>query len=106
MTMKSSLTTEESLLVQLMTRIGLQDITPHVLFANRAIEAFTDTGLSPETLSAIWDIADRNAKGYLVKEEILIAIRLVGWAQAGEAPITADLAHKCESCSSDSILKL
>lgn len=85
---------EDSIVLQLMARVGLEDIRPQVLFANKAIEAFSGTGLKPEVLSAIWDITDGNQKGYLVKDEILAALRLVGWAQAGSA-VSLDLAHGC-----------
>ncbi|KAH9478338.1 putative calcium-binding protein [Psilocybe cubensis] len=55
-----------------------------VLSADAAIEVFKKSGLSYAILRDIWAIADANGSGDLSREELAVAIRLMGWVQAGE----------------------
>ena len=55
-----------------------------VLTAQAAIEIFGRSGLSFEQLRDIWNLADTNQSGELSKNELMVAIRLMGWVQAGE----------------------
>eukprot|EP00931_Biecheleriopsis_adriatica_P116501 TRINITY_DN9213_c0_g1_i1.p2 TRINITY_DN9213_c0_g1~~TRINITY_DN9213_c0_g1_i1.p2 ORF type:complete len:169 (-),score=31.35 TRINITY_DN9213_c0_g1_i1:78-584(-) len=43
-------------------------------------------GLPQDVLRQIWEIADSNEQGYLVREQFFVALRLVAWAQAGVEP--------------------
>lgn len=66
------------------------------LGAEAAVEAFEPVRLSPKVLARIWDIADEGAKGYLTRNEVGVAARLIGWAQRGFA-VEANLVHRRES---------
>ncbi|PBK72899.1 hypothetical protein ARMSODRAFT_953308 [Armillaria solidipes] len=63
------------------------------LGAEAAVEAFEPVRLSPKVLAGIWDIADEGAKGYLTRNEVGVAARLIGWAQRGFA-VEANLVHR------------
>ncbi|KAF9268220.1 hypothetical protein L218DRAFT_954586 [Marasmius fiardii PR-910] len=54
-----------------------------ILEAEPAVDILLSSGLSPGVLAEIWHVADVEAKGYLTKDEVKIALRLVGWAQRG-----------------------
>ncbi|PPQ79333.1 hypothetical protein CVT25_002563 [Psilocybe cyanescens] len=56
-----------------------------VLSADAAIDIFRKSGLSFAILRDIWAIADADVSGDLTQEELAVAIRLMGWVQAGEA---------------------
>ena len=66
-----------------------------------AIEVFKRSGLSYPILRDIWNIADENASGDLSIYELAAAIRLMGWAQAGEA-LDETLLTECASGASAS----
>jgi len=66
---------------------------PDTLDAENALLVFTRSGLPPETLLTIWDIADVGSKGFLHRSEVFVAVRLIGWAQHGER-ITEALCSK------------
>lgn len=54
------------------------------LQANVAVDIFRRSGLTVEQLRDIWNLADQNGSGDLSRDELAMAIRLMGWAQAGE----------------------
>ncbi|KAF8211475.1 hypothetical protein K438DRAFT_2011016 [Mycena galopus ATCC 62051] len=59
---------------------------PHklgVLTGQVALELFRNTNLSVEALSDIWAIADKDGRGWLSETQTAVALRLIGWAQAG-----------------------
>ncbi|XP_058274491.1 epidermal growth factor receptor substrate 15-like 1 isoform X2 [Hemibagrus wyckioides] len=51
--------------------------------AAEAAQFLKRSGLSDSTLSKIWDLSDRDGKGYLDKRGFFIALRLVASAQSG-----------------------
>ncbi|KAF9567118.1 hypothetical protein CPC08DRAFT_703357 [Agrocybe pediades] len=55
------------------------------LSSDAAIDIFKRSGLSYAALRDIWAIADRKGSGDLSFDELTVAIRLMGWVQAGEA---------------------
>lgn len=61
-----------------------------------AIDIFKGSGLSYHILRDIWSIADENASGDLSIYELAAAIRLMGWAQAGET-LDESLLTECAS---------
>lgn len=69
------------------------------LSSQAAIDIFGRSGLSFELLRDIWNMADKHGTGDLSKEELVIAIRLMGWVQSGEA-LNDSLLTKCEPSSS------
>ncbi|KAJ7367966.1 hypothetical protein DFH08DRAFT_829924 [Mycena albidolilacea] len=72
---------EEALVAHLFSQGG-----PHklgVLTGEAALELFSRTNLSPEVLGGIWAIADKDAHGWLSQAQTAVAVRLIGWAQAG-----------------------
>ncbi|KAK0498455.1 hypothetical protein EDD18DRAFT_89480 [Armillaria luteobubalina] len=69
------------------------DASWQFLGAEAAVEAFEPVRLSPKVLAGIWDIADEGAKGYLTRNEVGVAARLIGWAQRGFA-VEANLVHR------------
>ena len=64
-----------------------------VLTGDVALSVFGGARLPLTTLGAIWSILDEDDKGWLPKENVAIAVRLIGWAQKGEE-ITEDLVKK------------
>lgn len=81
---------EEALVDSVLTGVDSQR---EILLADAATNVFLKTGLHPRVLSSIWEIADESTKGYLVRREVAIALRLVGWAQLGRA-VTTDLVNE------------
>ncbi|KJA22492.1 hypothetical protein HYPSUDRAFT_649710 [Hypholoma sublateritium FD-334 SS-4] len=53
------------------------------LSLDSAIAILTQRGLSLSQLHNIWPLADRGSKGHLTNGELIVAIRLIGWVQAG-----------------------
>jgi len=51
----------------------------------QARDVFDRSGLDPIILRDVWTIADENKSGDLTRDELSIAIRLIGWVQAGES---------------------
>ena len=51
-----------------------------------AIRLFSECGLPLIQLREIWPVVDVDRKGYLSKEELSGALRLIGWSQAGHKP--------------------
>ncbi len=66
-----------------------------VITGDVAVNIFGATNLNATTLRQIWDIADSDNQGFLTRKGVSIAMRLVGWAQKGEA-ISAELINKRE----------
>lgn len=60
-----------------------------------AINIFGGANLSATTLSQIWGIADADNQGFLTRKGVSVAMRLVGWAQKGEA-LSTELVNKRE----------
>ncbi|KAF5369812.1 hypothetical protein D9758_001354 [Tetrapyrgos nigripes] len=57
-----------------------------VLDPDAAVEIFTSsTNLSAQVLAEVWNLADEGSKGYLCAKDVASALRLIGWAQAGES---------------------
>ncbi|KAK7470982.1 hypothetical protein VKT23_002396 [Stygiomarasmius scandens] len=80
--------------VSLAERILSAQKTPNFLAPDAAVEILADCGLSHEVLAEIWNLADDGPKGYLLAKDVALALRLVGWAQAGEN-ISQDLVGRC-----------
>ncbi|RDB30844.1 Epidermal growth factor receptor substrate 15-like 1 [Hypsizygus marmoreus] len=58
---------------------------PGIISGDTAVELFsTSVDLSPIVLSSIWNIADEDRTGNLTEIGVVIAIRLIGWAQSGK----------------------
>jgi len=55
--------------------------------------------LSDDILWHILSIADRNEKGKLERQDLGVAVRLIGWAQIG-VEVSWDWTNRCTSCSS------
>lgn len=53
------------------------------LSVDTALGIFKQTGLSFKQLREIWTIADKNGAGSLSRDELTVAIRLMGWVQSG-----------------------
>ncbi|KAJ7122765.1 hypothetical protein C8R44DRAFT_852590 [Mycena epipterygia] len=73
---------EESALVAQLFARG----EPHklgVLTGDVALDLFSKTKLSVQVLSDIWTIADKDGHGWLTPKQTAVAVRLIGWAQAG-----------------------
>ncbi|OXV06027.1 hypothetical protein Egran_06203 [Elaphomyces granulatus] len=85
-----NLSTEEkrvfSQLFQSADKTGLGVVTGEF-----AVPFFEKTKLPPETLGVIWQIADRENRGFLTPPGFTVVLRLIGHAQAGRVP-TAELA--------------
>jgi hypothetical protein len=64
-----------------------------IITGDVAVNIFAGANLSPLVLGEIWSIADEDNKGWLAKRGVAIAVRLMGWAQAGEK-ITPALVRK------------
>ncbi|CAG8478798.1 28710_t:CDS:10 [Dentiscutata erythropus] len=55
-----------------------------VIEGQNAVNFFNKSGLPKTTLREIWTLADSNNKGYLTREEFIIAVKLVAKAQNGQ----------------------
>ncbi|KAJ3770955.1 hypothetical protein FB446DRAFT_127667 [Lentinula raphanica] len=67
------------------------------LDAESAVKLFLTTQLSPQVLSVIWSEADTGEKGWLSRQELTVALRLIGWAQSGENALNRELLEKAHS---------
>ncbi|KAE9405920.1 hypothetical protein BT96DRAFT_292746 [Gymnopus androsaceus JB14] len=72
-------------------RIKPEQLATANLNADSAVDIFLGTQLSPQTLSRIWSESDAGAKGYLSRNEVAVALRLIGWAQNGEEILNRSL---------------
>ncbi|KAF9528617.1 hypothetical protein CPB83DRAFT_853961 [Crepidotus variabilis] len=68
---------------QILVSRGL-DADAGSLKGERAREVFNRSALPFPTLRDIWSIADDDGSGDLTRDEIVMALRLIGWVQAGE----------------------
>ncbi|KJA22491.1 hypothetical protein HYPSUDRAFT_40869 [Hypholoma sublateritium FD-334 SS-4] len=59
-----------------------------------AIRLFSECGLPLIQLREIWPVVDVDRKGYLSKEELSGALRLIGWSQAGHKPTVSLLSKE------------
>lgn len=66
-----------------------------IITGELAVNIFGGANLKATTLSQIWGIADADNQGFLTRKGVSVAVRLVGWAQKGEA-ISAELVNKRE----------
>lgn len=66
-----------------------------VITGDVAVRAFAGAYLPPAVLGLIWDLADDANNGWLARKGVAVAVRLIGWAQAGES-IREELIHKRE----------
>jgi epidermal growth factor receptor substrate 15 len=66
-----------------------------IITGDLAVNIFGGANLKATTLSQIWGIADADNQGFLTRKGVSVAVRLVGWAQKGEA-ISAELVNKRE----------
>ena len=66
-----------------------------VITGEVAVKIFGGANLSATALSQIWGIADAGNQGFLTRKGVSVAVRLLGWAQKGEA-ISAELVNKRE----------
>ena len=58
--------------------------TTGILNADAAIDIFKRSGLPIEVLRDIWTLSDRTRSGDFSRDELTVAVRLMGWVQAGE----------------------
>ena len=66
-----------------------------IITGDLAVNIFGGANLNASTLSQIWGIADADNQGFLTRKGVSVAVRLLGWAQKGEA-ISAELVNKRE----------
>ncbi|KAG6860555.1 hypothetical protein C0995_009837 [Termitomyces sp. Mi166 len=81
------------LVAQIYERAGCS--RPGYIEGNIIAEIFSTAAvdLPPSILSAIWDLVDESKSGYISETGVVIALRLIGWAQNGEK-VTINLAKK------------
>ncbi|KAJ2925255.1 hypothetical protein H1R20_g11821, partial [Candolleomyces eurysporus] len=56
-----------------------------LLTADAAVEVFNRSGLSRYELRDIWGLADADSNGVLTRDELLVALRVMGWVQSGKS---------------------
>ena len=67
-----------------------------LLTADSAVEVFNRSGLSRYELRDIWSLADADSNGVLSRDELLVALRVMGWVQSGKTFVES-LGDKRES---------
>ena len=72
--------------------------TTGILNADAAIDVFKRSGLPFEVLRDIWTLSDTNRSGDFSKDELTVAVRLMGWVQAGERLHEGLLARRTFRC--------
>lgn len=82
---------EAALVNQIFTRNDPQEYG--VITGELAVKVFSGANLPSAVLGKIWEIADSENNGWLTRNGVSIAVRLMGWAQKGEA-VTEDLINK------------
>ncbi|ELU40092.1 EF hand domain-containing protein [Rhizoctonia solani AG-1 IA] len=88
---------EQQVIKAVFARADTQDLG--VVTGDEAVKVFAGSALPPATLGEIWQLSDTENNGFLTETGLGIALRLIGWAQAGEAP-KKDLIGRGE-CQSD-----
>ena len=66
-----------------------------IITGDIAVKVFGGANLNATTLGQIWAISDADNQGFLTRKGVSIAVRLLGWAQKGDA-ISMDSASKRE----------
>lgn len=69
-----------------------------IINGDSAVKLLSGAKVPPEVLGEIWAIADSDNNGFLTKKGAAVLIRLLGWAQKGEA-VSPDLLNKGSSSS-------
>lgn len=64
-----------------------------VVTGDAALDIFGRSNLPPGILSEIWDLADEEKHGFLLEPGVVVAVRLMGWAQKSEK-VSSALAKK------------
>jgi epidermal growth factor receptor substrate 15 len=67
-----------------------------IVVVDAAVKVLEGSKLSPDVLANIWDIADEGNNGWLTRNGVIIAVRLMGWAQKGELNMTEAFLNKRE----------
>ncbi|KAG8779755.1 hypothetical protein FRC12_023852 [Ceratobasidium sp. 428] len=75
---------EQQVIKAVLAKADTQDLG--VVTGDEAVKVFAGSGLPPTTLGEIWQLADTDNNGFLTEVGLGIALRLIGWAQAGEKP--------------------
>lgn len=75
---------EQQLIKTVLAKADTQDLG--VVTGDEAVKVFAGSGLSPTLLGEIWQLSDVDNNGFLTESGLGIALRLIGWAQAGENP--------------------
>ncbi|CAE6413784.1 unnamed protein product [Rhizoctonia solani] len=75
---------EQQVIKAVITRAGTQDLG--IVTGEEAVKIFAGSGLPPTTLGEVWQLSDTDNNGFLTEAGLGIALRLIGWAQAGENP--------------------
>ncbi|CAE6423113.1 unnamed protein product [Rhizoctonia solani] len=75
---------EQQVIKAVFSKADTQDLG--VVTGDEAVKVFAGSGLPPTTLGEIWQLSDTENNGFLTDKGLGIALRLIGWAQAGEAP--------------------
>ncbi|KAF8689045.1 Eps15 homology domain, partial [Rhizoctonia solani] len=75
---------EQQVIKAVFARADTQDLG--VVTGDEAVKVFAGSALPPATLGEIWQLSDTENNGFLTETGLGIALRLIGWAQAGEAP--------------------
>jgi hypothetical protein len=73
---------ELALVSQIMAKVDPYKIG--ILTCDAALKVFHGSKLSPSVLGEIWNISAEGNNGWISREGLAIAVRLVGWAQKGE----------------------
>lgn len=64
-----------------------------IINGDSAVKLLSGAKVSPDVLGEIWAIADSDNNGFLTKKGAAVLVRLLGWAQKGEA-VSEDLLNK------------
>lgn len=67
-----------------------------LITGEQGVKVFAGAKLPPATLGDIWALADPENNGALHRRGVAVAVRLIGWAQAGESP-SVELIEKGKS---------
>ena len=73
---------ELELIAEIMTLTNTEE--SRVLSTEAAIDIFERSDLSRKDLREIWRLADKDRNGMLSSRELVVALRLIGWVQAGK----------------------
>jgi hypothetical protein len=73
--------------------------TTGILNSVAAKDIFERSGLPDDMLYKIWTLSDKDRSGDLSRDELMMAVRFMGWVQAGEK-LHESLLAKRTSCYS------